>query len=617
MTRTLKKLNAIVLLVMLAITTHSQGVGFLEGGFGFFPQNNKPIHAADLAFTSNSGMMLTDFAPQTPNNPTAVHRLGLHKYLQTGMSPIFQRQYLFPTESLSDELDSNRSFIANEIKEKPDKGFIICGTLLHKNSITSQYGFLLNLDSNGVVIWFRLYEYPVVGGQQVIGFNTVEIITSGTGTAQGFVVAGYRLDKVNNRKIARVMATNLNGQETRIAELSEINPQTNVFPGSEFLKMIRYQGDSLFALTGSAFVTNQLLGSSDMALSIFNSKSGLITTKRYGAAGSTTFDGQHEKGVSLVRIGKQLAVVADYRIQVVNATRRVHYFFINPVNPENPSTWTITTQKRYDFTNTLMEIPKDIVVLSGFTPIDPQIPNPAPVATNPQLLASCWILGHYDANRSFLLKVNAGNGNVQLGPELYASTFLPLKGNALDVNNAGNLIFYGEANNFQDGDLIERVSPLVFAQCAVTTDPVNTIADSIKVATIRSKLAPSLSSYQILQEAYYEVGEDYPCGGNPPHCRRSNSITNVEVLPENGQLGIYPNPVKNRLQLTLEVKKAERISLSVITLTGQLVAKPVQNREYPAGIHLVNYPVESLQPGSYYIMMETDAGRSIKKFVKL
>ncbi len=92
-----------------------------------------------------------------------------------------------------------------------------------------------------------------------------------------------------------------------------------------------------------------------------------------------------------------------------------------------------------------------------------------------------------------------------------------------------------------------------------------------------------------------------------------NSITQTDI--SRTEILVYPNPVKDNLNLKINGLNSETISFQVYDVTGKLVLQSNKS-----GINnLYNIRVEQLQQGNYFIKGYTAKGLSIGeiKFIKL
>ena len=92
---------------------------------------------------------------------------------------------------------------------------------------------------------------------------------------------------------------------------------------------------------------------------------------------------------------------------------------------------------------------------------------------------------------------------------------------------------------------------------------------------------------------------------------------NDEMIPLKFQLSQnFPNPFseKTTIRFTIPAGKPQRISLSVIDLSGQTV-KTVQKGVFPPGNYTITLKASDYSSGMYYYRLETDSGTQIRKMV--
>ena len=82
--------------------------------------------------------------------------------------------------------------------------------------------------------------------------------------------------------------------------------------------------------------------------------------------------------------------------------------------------------------------------------------------------------------------------------------------------------------------------------------------------------------------------------------------TPVEVISENSNFSIYPNPVKNELNIT----SANSLkNVKIINAIGQ----EIMNENVAGNHYKVN--TSSFNKGIYFVQIESEKGKSTKKFV--
>lgn len=101
---------------------------------------------------------------------------------------------------------------------------------------------------------------------------------------------------------------------------------------------------------------------------------------------------------------------------------------------------------------------------------------------------------------------------------------------------------------------------------------------------------------------------------------RTMNFTNITATPElkdvdNTKLTLYPNPVRNSLQIQYESKNAENVFIQIMNVQGKIIYQ--QNISNQTGINKVDIRVESYQNGLYLCRLHHDNILEVSKFVKL
>ncbi len=89
-----------------------------------------------------------------------------------------------------------------------------------------------------------------------------------------------------------------------------------------------------------------------------------------------------------------------------------------------------------------------------------------------------------------------------------------------------------------------------------------------------------------------------------------NAITNIEALNRINSINLYPNPVKDNLNISLSSIKSENTSLQIFNSTGQLVLQ--QNIDLINGQNNINLNVNHLNQGIYILRINETSQRFIK-----
>ncbi len=83
---------------------------------------------------------------------------------------------------------------------------------------------------------------------------------------------------------------------------------------------------------------------------------------------------------------------------------------------------------------------------------------------------------------------------------------------------------------------------------------------------------------------YYKIVDVSTAGSRKEHAVKWIRLSEPGLFTQNARLtGIAPNPAVNDLNFSFELKKGNYISVELYTLTGQLVATPIQHTFYEAG----------------------------------
>ena len=94
---------------------------------------------------------------------------------------------------------------------------------------------------------------------------------------------------------------------------------------------------------------------------------------------------------------------------------------------------------------------------------------------------------------------------------------------------------------------------------------------------------------------------------------------NITALPsllssDNG-LKLFPNPVKNDLDLSYTLETQNNVEISVFDLTGRKILRAL-NQKQDAGNHQLTADMSCLSNGIYLLEMKTDGSQLVKKFIK-
>ena len=92
----------------------------------------------------------------------------------------------------------------------------------------------------------------------------------------------------------------------------------------------------------------------------------------------------------------------------------------------------------------------------------------------------------------------------------------------------------------------------------------------------------------------------------------SNDDVADDSRADHMQLGVYPNPARDRVSIDVSLKSNTEVNLSVIDLNGRVVLMSNEGR-MTAGQQTIQFDVSSLRAGTYLVMLEQGGERSVSK----
>lgn len=81
-------------------------------------------------------------------------------------------------------------------------------------------------------------------------------------------------------------------------------------------------------------------------------------------------------------------------------------------------------------------------------------------------------------------------------------------------------------------------------------------------------------------------------------------------------VGIIPNPTHSTFTVHLRLDRAAEVRLKVYDLTGQLVHQVLTANRLIAGPHQFSIPAEAWAPGIYFVEIQSDGQKTVRKMVK-
>ena len=124
----------------------------------------------------------------------------------------------------------------------------------------------------------------------------------------------------------------------------------------------------------------------------------------------------------------------------------------------------------------------------------------------------------------------------------------------------------------------------------------------------------TITNFLINQLQYVDMTTAWAVGVNGKIYKATNPFFSLDENHKPPKLLLYPNPANDWLTLTTENINLERIKISVYNSLGQLIT--VKYNVIDGEKALI--PLQAIQPGIYFIKLETtDGSRIFKRFIKM
>lgn len=88
-----------------------------------------------------------------------------------------------------------------------------------------------------------------------------------------------------------------------------------------------------------------------------------------------------------------------------------------------------------------------------------------------------------------------------------------------------------------------------------------------------------------------------------------------ESLVSSSALQTYPNPFSETTKIAFDVPFDAKVNLSILNMTGQIVAKPISNQQRVAGKYQLDFHADNLPSGIYICVLDINGKRHTKKLV--
>ena len=133
--------------------------------------------------------------------------------------------------------------------------------------------------------------------------------------------------------------------------------------------------------------------------------------------------------------------------------------------------------------------------------------------------------------------------------------------------------------------------------------------DGMKVTQEEPSRTYALSGDYVVQL----IAINHICKNDTTENLVSIKITNVEDLPLEESVFVYPNPAHEQLNMNLSLANGGKVLYSLISLSGQeIIAKQI---EVPAGDYQENINISAVRPGIYYLRIQTDSEVFYQKLI--
>ena len=90
------------------------------------------------------------------------------------------------------------------------------------------------------------------------------------------------------------------------------------------------------------------------------------------------------------------------------------------------------------------------------------------------------------------------------------------------------------------------------------------------------------------------------------------AIESASYASNINQLGLYPIPAKQELNVDVEINLSETISISIYNLIGELIE--TNSYDLPKGFNTIKLDVKNLKDGAYLCKINSNDGQMTRKF---
>jgi glutamine cyclotransferase len=95
----------------------------------------------------------------------------------------------------------------------------------------------------------------------------------------------------------------------------------------------------------------------------------------------------------------------------------------------------------------------------------------------------------------------------------------------------------------------------------------------------------------------------------------ANIIENLNILPDETKLIVYPNPSDNKINIEFYLPEESTINIDIISISGIMVKNIYSNKLYAKGTHNISCNMENISTGEYIIKLSTNNNTYNQKLI--
>ncbi|MBL7935138.1 MAG: T9SS type A sorting domain-containing protein [Bacteroidia bacterium] len=119
------------------------------------------------------------------------------------------------------------------------------------------------------------------------------------------------------------------------------------------------------------------------------------------------------------------------------------------------------------------------------------------------------------------------------------------------------------------------------------------------------------SDFRLQATSSASVGADF---SGPQFAGQVTGINSLTKITENSFV-IYPNPANENTNIAFNISEANRVTVYVYDVLGNLVSNLSQENEFEKGNHTLNINTSHLSSGIYYISLDVNGAKETKKLI--